>query len=102
VVVVLVDVVVVVGAVVVVVGNVVVVVVVGVTVLYTISSTVVLLGGFGTTPAGSKANVTRSSLENLIFAGFVVIVGFFWSKDVQYAYSTLPALPASGVPFAHA
>jgi hypothetical protein len=65
------------AVVVVVVGVVVVVVVVGVTVLYTISSDVSLLGAPGTTPAGSKANVTRSSEEKWILAAFVVIVGDF-------------------------
>jgi hypothetical protein len=71
-------------AVVVVVGAVVVVVEL-VVACRTIWSVVVAVGALGVTPAGSKAIVRRRSFTNLTFAGFVVRVGFFWSKEVQYA-----------------
>jgi len=54
----------------------VVVVVVGVVAASTISSTVFGAGGFGVTPVGSKAIVTRRFFVNLIEAGSVVSVGF--------------------------
>ena len=40
-------------------------------------------GGLGVTPAGSKAMVMRMSGANLMVAGFVVTVGFFWPKVDQ-------------------
>ena len=42
----------------------------------TIASTVAVAGGFGVTPVGSKAIVTRRFFVNLIEAGSVVSVGF--------------------------
>jgi hypothetical protein len=79
-----------VGAVVVVaVGNVVVVatvvVVDGVVAYSTIASTVAFGGTRGVTPAGSKAIVTRRSFTNLMVAGSVVRVAFFWPNEFQYA-----------------
>jgi hypothetical protein len=48
-----------------------------------IAVSVPVVGGNGTTPAGSKAIEMRSSGANLMDAGFVVIVGFFSPKVVQ-------------------
>ena len=45
--------------------------------------TVVVLGGSGVTPLGTKAIVTRISCANLMDEGLVVTVGFVWLKDVQ-------------------
>src|ERR1035438_4576820 len=52
--------------------------------------TVVVLGGAGVAPLGSKAIVKRRYCANLIDEGLVVILGVFWVNEVQYAYSTCP------------
>jgi hypothetical protein len=51
--------------------------------IWNMRSVVVLDGGAGVTPAGSKAIVRRRYLLNLIDAGFVVILGLACPNDLQ-------------------